>query len=78
MQSIPHPPTCYFCGSEDTMAPFKRSDSVLVLSWLLPLRWRYCRECTRHFLSFRRPAVRPVGEYMQVDEGRRNPGERAA
>ena len=60
------------------MPPFKRKDAVWLLSWVMPLRWRYCRECTRHFLSFRRPAVRPVGEYMELDEARPSTGERAA
>jgi hypothetical protein len=42
---------CYFCGSNDSMTPFKKEARVLLLSWLIPrLRWSYCRSCTRHFL----------------------------
>lgn len=52
-------PRCYFCGSRDTMAPFRRAQRVLLLSWLLPIRWRYCRKCGRHFLDFRKPRNAP-------------------
>jgi hypothetical protein len=46
-------PVCPFCFSGDTMEPFRRSSRVALLSRILPrLRWRYCRSCTRHFLSF--------------------------
>jgi hypothetical protein len=48
-------PRCYFCFSTDTMPPFRRSARVLLLSWLLPLRWRYCRKCARHFITLGRP-----------------------
>jgi hypothetical protein len=37
------------------MPPFRRSARVLLLSWLLPLRWRYCRKCARHFITLGRP-----------------------
>jgi hypothetical protein len=51
---------CYFCSSLDTMEPFQRGQRVALLSRILPnLRWRYCRTCTRHFLTFRRPPDRP-------------------
>lgn len=44
---------CPYCYSADTMEPFRRSPHVTVISRILPrLRWRYCRSCTRHFLSF--------------------------
>jgi hypothetical protein len=48
-------PMCYFCSSQDTMEPFRRPAHVFLLSHLYrPLRWRYCRTCTRHFLTIRR------------------------
>lgn len=48
-----HTPVCPFCFSADTMEPFRRSSHVTLLSRIMPrLRWRYCRFCTRHFLSF--------------------------
>jgi hypothetical protein len=47
-------PICYFCSSLDTMTPFHRDERVWLLSGLIPrLRWRYCRTCTRHFLTVR-------------------------
>jgi len=47
-----HSPVCPFCFSADTMEPFRRSPHVTLLSRIIPrLRWRYCRSCTRHFLS---------------------------
>jgi hypothetical protein len=47
-------PICYFCSSLDTMEPFERESEVFLLSRLLRnLRWRYCRTCTRHFLTVR-------------------------
>jgi hypothetical protein len=50
---------CPFCYSTDTMEPFRRSPRVTVLSRIMPrLRWRYCRSCTHHFLTF---AKRPNG-----------------
>jgi hypothetical protein len=49
------PPRCYFCSSTDTMAPFRRSARIFLLSALLPLRWRYCRRCARHFVTTGRP-----------------------
>jgi hypothetical protein len=46
------PPICYFCSSTDTMEPFHRPAEIFLLTRLLPsLRWRYCRSCTRHFLT---------------------------
>lgn len=45
-------PMCYYCSSTDTMEPFSRSEHVFLLSTVFPrLRARYCRNCTRHFLS---------------------------
>jgi hypothetical protein len=46
-------PMCPFCCSFDTMEPFRREPRVVLLSSLFPrLRWRYCRSCTRHFLTW--------------------------
>jgi hypothetical protein len=36
------------------MPPFRKSADVLLLSWFLPIRWRYCRKCGRHFLNWKR------------------------
>jgi hypothetical protein len=47
-------PRCYFCGSHDTMPPFQKSRAVFLLSWILPIQWRFCRKCARHFLTIRR------------------------
>lgn len=45
-------PMCYYCSSTDTMEPFARSDHAFLVSTLFPrVRVRYCRQCTRHFLS---------------------------
>ncbi|HUG40166.1 MAG TPA: hypothetical protein VMM12_06770 [Longimicrobiales bacterium] len=44
------------------MAPFRRPERVLLLSSILrTLRWRYCRACTRHFLTLQRdrPTAHP-------------------
>ena len=46
---------CYLCGSDDTMRPFKKEENVLVLSWILPIRWRFCRQCYRHFITKKAP-----------------------
>jgi hypothetical protein len=55
----PVPPMCWFCSSLDTMKPSHRAERVPVLSRLFPnLRWRYCRTCSRHFLTLRRPRRR--------------------
>jgi hypothetical protein len=48
---------CYLCGSDDTMRPFKKQEEVFFLSLLLPIRWRFCRSCYRHFIVRKRPAV---------------------
>jgi hypothetical protein len=46
---------CWFCSSLDTMQPFLRDEHVTLFSRLVPrLRWRYCRTCSRHFLTLRR------------------------
>jgi len=45
---------CYHCDSADTMPPFARPARVFLLSRIVPvLRRRYCRSCTRHFLTLR-------------------------
>jgi len=48
-------PKCLFCGSMDTMPPFRKSERIPLLTALFPIRRRYCRECSRHFISFTRP-----------------------
>jgi len=68
-------PNCYFCGSQDTMSPFRRSERVLLLSlFLRTLRWRYCRACTRHFLTFQRdrPTAQPTGLVVPEPTARRH------
>jgi hypothetical protein len=49
------PPRCWFCSSTDTMAPFRRPARVFLISSVLPVRWRYCRACARHFITTGRP-----------------------
>ena len=49
------PPRCYFCSSTDTMPPFHKSARVFLLSRILPIRWRYCRRCARHFITTGKP-----------------------
>jgi hypothetical protein len=45
---------CLYCWSTDTMRPFKRSDRILVLTFILRrLRMRFCRSCGRHFPTWR-------------------------
>jgi hypothetical protein len=45
---------CYHCSSSDTMEPFSRPAGIFLVTRILPsVRWRYCRACTRHFLSLR-------------------------
>jgi hypothetical protein len=57
------PPMCYFCSSTDTMEPFRRQPRLPLLSLVIrSLRWRYCRACARHFLTFRRTASRAVAD----------------
>lgn len=48
-------PRCWFCGVADNMTPFRRSERVLLLSEILPVRWRYCRKCARHFIATGKP-----------------------
>lgn len=65
---------CYFCGSADSMAPFRRAEHVFILSRILrSLRWRYCRACTRHYLTFHAepPAARPDGLIVPEPRSRR-------
>jgi hypothetical protein len=45
---------CYLCGSGDTMRPFKKPEQIAIISWFLPLRWRFCRSCYRHFITTKR------------------------
>lgn len=43
---------CYHCASRDTMEPFTRPERIFVISSIFPaVRRRYCRACTRHFLT---------------------------
>jgi hypothetical protein len=37
------------------MRPFKKEEEVFILSLFLPIRWRFCRSCYRHFITKRRP-----------------------
>lgn len=48
---------CYLCGSDDTMAPFKKEENIAIISLFLPLRWRFCRACYRHFITTKRKVV---------------------
>jgi len=54
-QRVARVPRCYFCFSTDTMVPFHKSSRVFLLSWIVPIRWRYCRKCARHFITLGRP-----------------------
>jgi len=50
---------CYFCSSTQSMESQGRKPKVFLLTALFPrLRWRFCRHCNHHYMTFHSSANR--------------------